>query len=98
MPILANSIYTLILYLVYDCIMLRPILGQSPSPSKQINMIPRSENDKSASTSPPINDCAYCKSNGYDAVGHTKIKCPRLALLSPCMSCGASGINNHTAR
>lgn len=77
---------------------MRPILGQSPSPPKKISSSFQYGNDHFVSTSPPLNECAYCKSNGYNAIGHTKIKCPRLASLSPCVSCGASGINNHTAR
>lgn len=75
--------------------MLRPILGQSTSSSKQINVFNSENNNSNFIT---IKKCAYCMSNGYDSFGHTKVKCPRLALLSPCASCGASGINNHTAR
>uniref|UniRef100_A0A915EPQ6 G-protein coupled receptors family 1 profile domain-containing protein n=1 Tax=Ditylenchus dipsaci TaxID=166011 RepID=A0A915EPQ6_9BILA len=42
--------------------------------------------------------CAYCSANGYgqSAMGHNKFNCHRLATLSPCDFCGASGVNNHT--
>ncbi|CAD5205944.1 unnamed protein product [Bursaphelenchus okinawaensis] len=43
--------------------------------------------------------CAYCISTNRSrkASTHSKYSCPVLAALKPCKTCGASGINNHTA-